>query len=120
MEKKVNVNSNKVCVERETYEKNGNQYFAYFVKGNVRGKDVKASVMPLDIGGYTVLDIVFNGEMKADLIATPYEIKDEKTGSVVSGKTFSVRSIDENGEIYECRIKASRQSDKQLLSMILR
>ena len=117
MEKK---NQNKIVVEREIYEKNGNQYFTYFVKGNVRGKDVKANVMPLDIGGYTVLDIVFNGEMKAELVATPYEIKDEKTGSVVTGKTFSVRSVDENGEIYECKIKASRQSDKQLLSMILR
>ena len=116
MEKK----NNKIVVERETYEKNGKTFFTYFIKGSVRGKEVKASVMPLDIGGYTVLDIVFNGEMKADLIATPYEIKDEKTGSVVSGKTYSVRSIDENGEVYECRIKASRQSDKQLLSMILR
>ena len=36
MEKKVNVKTNKVVVERETYEKNGNQYFAYFVKGVVR------------------------------------------------------------------------------------
>ena len=113
-------NSKKIVVERETYEKNGNQYFAYFVKGNVRGKDVKASVKPLDIGGYTLLDIVFNGELQADLATTPYEIKDEKTGTVVSGQTYSVRSVDENGEIFECRVKASRQSDKQLLSMIVR
>lgn len=111
---------NQIVVERETYEKNGKQYFSYFVKGNVRGKDVKASVMPLDIGGYTVLDIVFGNEMKAELVLNPYEIKDEKTGAVMSGNTYSVRSVDENGEIYECRIKPAKNSDKSLLNMILR
>ena len=120
MEKKVNVKSNKVVVERETYEKNGNQYFTYFVRGVVRGKEVKAGVMPLDFGGYTLLDIVFNGEKQADLEARPFEFKDEKTGSVISGTSYMVVSVDENGEVYECKIKASRQSDKQLLAMILR
>ena len=37
-ENKKNVKVNKVLVERETYEKNGKEYFAYFVKGNVKGK----------------------------------------------------------------------------------
>ena len=115
-----NKKENQIVVERETYEKNGKQYFSYFVKGNVRGKDVKASVMPLDIGGYTVLDIVFGNEMKAELVLNPYEIKDEKTGTVMSGNTYSVRSVGENGEIYECRIKPAKNSDKSLLNMILR
>lgn len=114
----VKKNSN-IVVERETYEKNGKEYFSYFVKGTIRGKEVKASVMPLDIGGYTVLDIVFGNENKAELVITPYEIKDEKTGSVMSGNTYSVRSADENGEVYECRIKASRNSDKALLNMLI-
>ena len=116
MEKK----TNKIVVERETYEKNGKTFFTYFIKGSVRGKDVKASVMPLDIGGYTVLDIVFGNANKADLIANPFEIKDEKTGSVLAGNTYSVRSVDENGEVYECRIKPYRNSDKMLINMIIR
>lgn len=116
MEKK----NNKIVVERETYEKNGKTFFTYFIKGSVRGKEVKASVMPLDIGGYTVLDIVFGNANKADLIANPFEIKDEKTGSVLTGNTYSVRSVDENGEVYECRIKPYRNSDKMLINMILR
>lgn len=111
---------NKIVVEREPYELNGTTYLAYFVRGNVRGKDVKVSVVPLDFGGYTVLDIVFMDAMQAELVSEPYEIKDEKTGSVISGKMYSVRSVDENGEIYECRVKPSRNSDKQLLQMILR
>ena len=58
---------NKIKVERETYNKNDKEYFAYFVKGNIRGRDVKLSVMPQDVGGYAVLDIVFNGAMKRNL-----------------------------------------------------
>ena len=76
--------------------------------------------MPLDIGGYTVLDIVFNGAKSVDLVPIPYEIKDEKTGKVVSGNSYAVRSVDENGEVYECKIKAFRNSDKSLINMIMR
>lgn len=115
-----NKKDGKIVVEREIYEKNGKQYYSYFIKGNVRGKDIKANVMPLDFGGYAVLDIVFGNEMKADLVLNAYEIKDEKTGNIMKGNTYSVRSTDENGEIYECRIKPSKNSDKALLNMILR
>ena len=45
---------NNVFVERETFETNGKSYFTYFVRGNVRGKDVKACVVPPDLGGYAV------------------------------------------------------------------
>lgn len=62
---------NNVFVERETFETNGKSYFTYFVRGNVRGKDVKACVVPPDLGGYAVLDIVFNGEKSAELVSTP-------------------------------------------------
>ena len=48
------------------------------------------------------------------------EIKDDATGKVVSGNTYSVISYDENGEVYECAIKPFRASDKALLNMLLR
>ena len=113
------VKKNVIFVEREAYEKNGNTYFGYFIKGIVRGKDVKVLISPPDIGGYTVLDIVFGNENKAELVVTTYEMKDAG-GNVISGNTYSVRSTDENGEIYECSIKPFRKSDKSLLNMILR
>ena len=113
-------NNNKIMVERETYEKDGKTYFTYFIKGKVRGKDVRIAVTPPDKGGFTVLDIVFGNEMKADLVINPYEIKDEATGNVVKGNSFAVRTVDENGEVYECPIKPFRQSDKALLNMLLR
>ena len=31
----------KIVVERETFEKNGKTYFSYFIKGKIRGKDVR-------------------------------------------------------------------------------
>lgn len=108
-----------IKVERETYEKNGKTNFTYFIKGIIRGKAVKIAVMPPDFGGYTVLDIVFNDEMSADLVVTPFTMKNDN-GEIIAGNTYSVRSVDEDGEIYECKIKPFRQSDKQLLNMLLK
>lgn len=109
----------KIKVERDTYEKNGKTYFSYFIRGNVRGKDVRAAVIPPDRGGYTVLDIVFGDVMEAELVVTPFEMKDETSGRIISGNTYAVRSVDENGEVYECKIKPSRASDKALIGMLL-
>ncbi len=108
-----------IKVERETYEKNGKTNFTYFIKGIIRGKAVKIAVTPPDFGGYTVLDIVFNDAMEADLVVTPFSIKNEN-GEMITGNTYSVQSIGEDGEIYECKIKPFRQSDKPLLNMLLK
>ena len=117
---KNNQNSGVIFVEREPYEKDGKTYFGYYIKGIVRGTEVKAQVVPHDIGGYAILDIVFLGSDKAELILTPYEIRDEKTKRVVKGNTYGVRSTDENGEVYECPVKPMRSSDKTVLQMLLR
>ena len=113
-------NKSVIMVERETFEAKGKTYFSYFIKGNVRGKDVKVGVIPPDKGGYVVLDIVFGNAMEAELITKPYEIKDEKTGTVFSGNTYAVHTVGDDGEEYECPIKPSRSSDKTLLNMLLR
>jgi hypothetical protein len=85
----------------------------------VRGQDVRAGVVPPDFGGYKVLDIVYNGAKEAELEVTPFKIKSDD-GSVISGNTYAVISVDEEtGEIYSCKIKPSRESDKSLLSMLL-
>lgn len=114
--------SNKqIFVERETFVKNEKTYFSYFIKGKVRGKDVKVAIVPPDNGGYPLLDIVFGSEMKAELTLKPYEIKDERTGNVITGNSYGVRTVDkETGEIYECPIKPYRSSDKAILGMLLR
>lgn len=109
----------KIFVKRETYEKNGKVRFTYFVEGDVRGVHIKASVVPHDFGGYTILDIVFNGEMEAELVIKNFEMKDDN-GNVNVIKTFAVISKDEDGTEYECAIKPNRKSDKDGLNMLIR
>ena len=109
-----------IFVERETFEKNGKTYFSYFIKGTIRGKEVKVAIIPPDKGGYTVLDIVFGNTMAAELVVKPFEIKDDATGKVIAGNTFAVQSYDENGDVYECAIKPFRASDKALLNMLIK
>ena len=111
---------NKIFVERETFEKGDKTYYSYFINGTIRGREVKIGVIPPDNGGFTVLDIVFGNEMSAELVLKPFEIKDEKSGQVLKGNSYAVRSVDENGEVYECPIKPSRASDKTLLNMLIR
>ena len=115
-----NTNNKQIFVEREAFEKDGRTFFSYFIKGNIRGKDVKVAVVPPDRGGYTVLDIVFGDQMAAQLVAKPFEIKDDATGKIIAGNTYSVQTVDENGEIYECAVKPYRGSDKSMLNMLLR
>ena len=90
-----------IKVERETYvsKKTGKENFTYF-------------------GGYTVLDIVFDDQMEANLVVVPYSMKDD-AGNTISGNTYAVQSVDENGKVYECKIKPARNSDKELLNMLL-
>ena len=110
----------KIVVERETFEKNGKTFFSYFIKGSIRGKQVRVAVVPPDKGGYTVLDIVFGDQMTAELVTKPFEIKDETTGKVLAGNSYEVQTTDENGEVYQCKVKPVRASDKALLNMLLR
>lgn len=111
----------KLFVEREPYEAKGKTYFSHYIKGNIRGTDVKILLAPPDNGGYTVLDIVYNGENTADLVIKPFEMKNEKTGEIISGNTYAVQTVDkETGEIYECAVKPLRNSDKNLLKMLLK
>ena len=107
-----------IVVERETFKMGEKEYYSYFVKGNVRGRDVRAGVKPPDNGGYVVLDIVFGNSMSAELTVKPFEMKDDG-GNVIKGNTYGVRSVDENGKVYECTVKPARSSDKTLLNMLL-
>ena len=69
-----------LMVGRETYvsKKDNQEHFSYFVKGIVRGKEVKVRIVPPDFGGYNVLEIVFGNDEEVELTVKPFEIKDEK------------------------------------------
>ena len=119
-EKEKVVESKVLKIERETFESKTNEVrYSYYVKGTIRGKNVKASLIPSDIGGYEVLDIVFGDSRTADLILVPYSMTDEKTGKEISGNGYVAQNVDENGEIYKCKVKPRQASDKSLLEMLL-
>ena len=104
------VNEKVLKVERECYESKSNEIrYTYFISGVIRNKKVKASLIPGNIGGYDVLDIVFGEEKTTDLILVPYSMVDEKTGKEKSGYTYEAQNIDENGEVYKCKIKPRKQ-----------
>ena len=112
---------NKIIVEKGTFEYNDKEYSSYFIAGKIKGKDVKVALMPPDKGGWAVLDILFSDTNQGELVVKPYELKDEKTGKVTAtGNTYAVRTVDENGEVYEFPVKPFKSSDKALLNMLLR
>ena len=116
-------NEQRLYVQKEPFEYNGKTYNRYFIKGIVCGREVKIDLAPpnkdTDMGGYTVLDIVFGDADRADLIIEPFEITDDKTKQVIRGNRYFVRTVDEDGRVYECPVKPSRTSDRSMLQMLL-
>ncbi len=109
----------KLFVERENFKGNdGKDYWAYIVKGQVRGRDIKVDFAPKDKGGYEPLDIVFDVSPKAELVMTDEEMTDAN-GKVTKFTSYKVLTVDEDGIPYECSVKPSRDSDKALLKMLL-
>lgn len=108
----------KLFVERESFMgTDGKQYWAYVLKGEVRGRAVKVDFAPKDKGGYEPLDIVFMISDKAELIMST-EIMTDASGRKTSYVSYKVRNSDELGDL-ECGVKPSRDSDKALLTMII-
>lgn len=109
----------KLFVERENFKGNdGKEYWAYLVKGQVRGRDVKVDFAPKDKGGYEPLDIVFDVSPLAELVMSEEEMTSE-SGKVTKYTSYKVKTIDENGVVYECGVKPTRDSDKALLNMLI-
>ena len=94
-------NEKQLYVQKEPFEYNGKMYNHYYIKGIVRGREVKIDLAPpnkdTDMGGYAVLDIVFGDADRADLIIEPFEITDDKTKQVIKGNRYLVRTVDEDG-----------------------
>lgn len=108
-----------ITVERELFEYKGKEYYGYFIKGTVKGRPVRVGIKPPDNGGYIVLDIFFDSEKPVNLVVNPYEITTED-GNVLSGNTYAVEGVDEEtGEVYTCKVKPTRESDKTLLAILI-
>lgn len=110
-----------VLVEREIFKtKKKKELMGYFIRATIRGKDVKINLAATDVGGYTVLDIVFGEENQLPLTLVPYQIENEETGELIEGYSYKIISYDKDGTSYECKVKPAAQSDRDLLKMLLR
>lgn len=120
MESDVKVEKKNLFVVREKFVgSNGQEYWSYFVKGKVRERIVRVDFAPKDKGGYEPLDILFDVQDKAELIITD-ETSTDMNGNKLSYKSYLLRTTDEDGETYECNVKPARDSDKSLLTMLLK
>ncbi|MCI8988822.1 MAG: hypothetical protein HFK05_03600 [Clostridia bacterium] len=103
---------------KQLMTKDGRPYFAYIVRGVIRGQEKKVDFAPKDKGGYEPLDILFDINDKAELIMTD-EVMTDENGNKTPYVSYKVQVVDEDGEIWECGVKPQRDSDKALLKFLL-
>ena len=109
----------RIYCTREEYEgKDGKKYWAYLVKGTVRGREVKVDFAPQDMGGYEPLDIIFDVSDHPEIIMTEDTFTTE-SGKVKAYTEYEVKTVDEYGIEYACKVKPKRNSDTSLLAMLI-
>ena len=110
-----------LMVERETYEaKNNKEYYGYFVRGQVRGREVRADLVPKnkDFDGYEILDIIFDIAPTAELTIRE-ETSENERGGKVRYTVYEVQNTDEDGILYSYKLKPRAESDKSILNVLL-
>lgn len=120
------MNGNLVLVREPIIGKDGKQlvtqdgrlYYAYIVRGNIRGQEKKVDFVPKDQGGYEPLDILFDIAPKAELTMSEEEMTDND-GRKTRYMAYKAQVVDEDGEIWDCGVKPQRDSDKALLKFML-
>ena len=114
-------NSISNIVEREMFDYKGNNYYQYFVRATLRGRELKVQLAPKEKSqkAFEILDIVFGDAQSAELVITPFEVQGEN-GNTISGNSYAIRTIDEDGEVYEVKVKPYKDCDKDLLKMLLK
>ncbi len=120
------VNGNLVLVREPINGKDGKQmvtkdgrlYFAYVVRGMIRGQEKKVDFVPKDIGGYEPLDILFDVAPKVELTINEEEMPNAD-GTKTRCTAYKAQVVDEDGEVWDCNVKPQRDSDKALLRFML-
>lgn len=120
------VNGNLVLVREPINGKDGKQmvtkdgrlYFAYVVRGMIRGQEKKVDFVPKDIGGYEPLDILFDVAPKVELTINEEEMPNAD-GTKMRYTAYKAQVVDEDGEVWDCNVKPQRDSDKALLRFML-
>lgn len=102
-------------------KKKGEMIWVYSIPGVLRGREVNVSLQATDIGGYSLLDLVFYGASRVPLWRKPFEVKDDKGVVTASGyKLFAVSIDEDTGIPYIAPLKEAAKSDKFLLETLIK
>ena len=111
----------RLTVERDTYEtRDKKEYYNYFVRGQVRGREVRAELAPKnkDFDGYELLDLIFDIAPTAELY-----IHDEESETASGSKSvytvYEIQNTDEDGILYSYKLKPRAESDKSIINVLL-
>lgn len=138
MEKKVNENVNeikesesekvevikevktKMFIERESFIGSDNKkYWSYFLPVEILKKNKKIRFVPKDRGGYEVIDLLFELSNNAELIITDNVMKDDN-GRKTRYSSYKIVTYTDAGIALEATVKPLAESDKNLLTIVLR
>ncbi|MCM1441205.1 MAG: hypothetical protein NC131_18680 [Roseburia sp.] len=120
------INGNLVLVREAVNDKNGKPivtrdgepFYAYNVRGLIRGQVKKVDFSGKDKGGFEPLGILFSISDKAELVITEEE-QTNFDGTKTHKMVYTAQVVDEDGEKYTCEVKPQRNSDKALLDYML-
>lgn len=107
----------RVAFKSKNAPDDGRKRFYYEILGEIRGRKVKVNVDPKDIGGYQLLDIVFDSEENVDLIVES-GVRKNDLGELVPYNSYFAQSV-EDGMYFRCPIKPKEGSDKAMLECLL-
>lgn len=108
-----------LVLEREAFvSKNGKQMYSYFVRGKVHGREVKADFLAKDLGGYELLDLMFEINPKVNLIMHEESMTDDK-GNVTKYMVYEAQVVDADGLVYTYKLKLAQESDKSYLNILM-
>ena len=100
-------------------KKKGEKIWIYYVSGILRGREVQAGLLATDVGGYSLLDLVFDGTTEVPLWRKPYEMTNDAGKVTSSGFQYFAVSVDEDGTVYSAQVKPSAKSDKSFLETLI-
>lgn len=100
-------------------KKKGEKIWIYFVSGILRNREVQAGLLATDVGGYSLLDLVFDGTTEVPLWRKPYEMTNDAGKVTSSGYQYFAVSVDDDGTVYSAQVKPSAKSDKSFLETLI-
>ena len=108
-----------LVLERETFvAKNGKEMYNYFVRGVVHDREVRADFLAKDLGGYELLDLMFEINPQVSLIMHEESMTDDK-GNVTKYMVYEAQVVDADGLVYTYKLKLAQESDKSYLNILM-